>query len=85
MTLFIEMYCILLIITSIVFSAVEDFNLKSKVKSQNTIMENTVKIADSAAAAAANVYFTDCRPSRRKSITGTTTNCESVNYLKSVN
>ena len=47
------MYCILLTRSSILFSAVDDFNLKSnfilksKVKSyEKTMKENTVKIAD---------------------------------------
>ena len=42
------MYCILLIISSIVFSAVDDFNLKSEAKSKETMKENIVKIADPA-------------------------------------
>ena len=35
--MFIEMYCILLIISSIVFSAVDDFNLKSNLNLESKI------------------------------------------------
>ena len=48
MSIVIEMYCIVLIISSIVFSAVDDFNLKnnlnlkSKTKNNNTMKERTL-------------------------------------------
>ena len=76
--MFIEMYFILLIISSIVFSTVDDFNLKKQFqfKKQNEKLlhyegEGIVKIADPSAVVSrsrSRLGFERFRPTRRKSI-----------------